>query len=123
MAWCVSCREDGAMAKRKKPESKPDPLALITQLHEQLKQCDRLPPPWDAYQTDDPFGHRNLIKRLQEGLRIPDFGPTRHIFHRGTPPEKAEFFPDRCWAIQVMPSFHNWGLFAVFESRSLIRCA
>src|SRR5207302_10967935 len=58
-----------------------------------------------------------------DGLCGPDFSPTRPVLQRGTPPQKEEFFPDRCWAIQVMPSFRNWGLFAVFESRSMIRCA
>jgi hypothetical protein len=111
------------MAKRKKPPLKPKPLDLIRQLHEQLKQCDRLPPPWDAYQTDDPLRHHNLFKRLEEGLRISSFGPGRQSVLRGEPPRQELFWPDRCWAIQVMPSFHNWGLFAVFESRSLVRCA
>jgi len=111
------------MAKRRRSPSPANPLELIRQLHEQLKQCPRLPPPWDAYQTDNPFGHHNLLKRLEEGLHIPGFGPSRHFVHRGNPLQPTEFFPDRCWAIQVMPSFHNWGLFAVFESRSLVRCA
>lgn len=65
----------------------------------------------------------DLYQRLTEGLRIPAFGPARHCIRRGDPVEQQEFFPDRCWAITVMPSFHNAGLFAVFESRSLVRCA
>lgn len=62
-------------------------------------------------------------KRLLEGLRIPALGPARHLISRGEPSEQREFFPDRCWSITVMPSFHSWGMFAVFESRSLVRCA
>lgn len=62
-------------------------------------------------------------QRLLEGLRIPAFGPARHHIRRGDPPTTSDFFPDRCWSITVMPSFHKWGMFAVFESRSLIRCA
>lgn len=64
-----------------------------------------------------------LNERLLEGLGIPTLGPARHLIRRGEGAEEREFFPDRCWAITAMPSFHNWGLFAVFESRSLVRCA
>jgi hypothetical protein len=60
--------------------------------------------------------------RLVDGLRIPAFGPSRHFIRRGdSAPE--EFFPDRCWAITAMPSFHSWGMFAVFEGRMRVRCA
>ncbi len=65
----------------------------------------------------------DLNNRLLEGLRIPVFRPTRHLIRRGDQSEQTEFFPDRCWSITAMPSFHNWGMFAVFESRSLVRCA
>jgi hypothetical protein len=65
----------------------------------------------------------DLNQRLVEGLSIPAFGPARHLIRPGDVAEQREFYPDRCWAITAMPSFHSWGLFAVFESRSLVRCA
>jgi hypothetical protein len=62
-------------------------------------------------------------RRLLEGLQISTTGPARHLLRRGEQLGIQEFFPDRCWNIIAMPSFHSWGLFAVFESRSAIRCA
>jgi hypothetical protein len=63
----------------------------------------------------------DLVNRLVQGLRIPAFGPARHFIRQGE--AQREFYPDRCWAITAMPSFHSRGLFAVFEGRSLVRCA
>jgi hypothetical protein len=93
------------MAKREKKSSPPNSEEIIRRLGSVLPQG-----------TD-------FNKRLAEGLRIPAFGPGRQLIRRGTASEKREFFPDRCWAITAMPSFHSWGMFAVFESRSLVRCA
>lgn len=108
------------MAKRSGKSSKPDPFTLIQELHAQLKECDPLPPPWDAYQTDNPKGHHKLPERLQAALKIPSLGPSRHMVTSadGT---KEEFFPDRIWTMKVMPSFRNYGLVAVFEGRSKVR--
>ncbi len=64
----------------------------------------------------------NLTQRLVDGLEIGAFGITRHRVVRDKSEKSESFYPDRCWSITVMPSFHNWGLFAVFESRSLVRC-
>ena len=96
---------------------------LVQELHAQLKKCDRLPPPWDAYQTDDPVGHHDLAKRLRSALRISSLGPSRHMVRSNDGDERQEFFPDRTWNIRVMPSFHGHGLVAVFEGRSQVRCA
>jgi hypothetical protein len=96
---------DHLMAKREKSTTGSDTADFFRSLEERV------------------HGPGDLTKRLVEGLRIPALGPARQFIYRGNPPEQKEFFPDRCWAITVMPSFHNWGLFAVFESRSLVRCA
>lgn len=69
-----------------------------------------------------PEGH-NLCRRLLDGLQIPAFGICPHLIRRDDQSEPTEFYPDRCWFIIAMPSFASWGMFAVFESRSLIRCA
>lgn len=89
------------MAKRDKPSMPPITEELLS----------RFPSEGDFQQ------------RLLDGLKIPGFGPVRHLIRRGDQARPTEFFPDRCWSIVVMPSFGSWGMFAVFESRSLIRCA
>jgi hypothetical protein len=54
-------------------------------------------------------------------LRIPGPGTSRHILdHEG---KKIQFFPDRVCSLNIDPSFDGGGLLAVFESRSLVRCA
>lgn len=111
------------MTPRNRKSSNPDPFALIQELHRQLRKCDPLPPPWNAYQSDDPKGHNNLLKKLQSALRIPSPGLSRHVIPSADGAAPVEFFPDRVWSMKVMPSFRNYGLVAVFEGRSKVRCA
>ena len=108
---------------KRSSNSKPDPLQLTQELHAQIKACDRLPPPWDAYQTDDPPGYHDLSKRIAESLKIPSLGLSRHSIKPDESSERFDFFPDRVWTIEARPSFHSAGKIAVFESRSHVRCA
>ncbi len=106
---------------KRSSNSKPDPLQLTQELHAQIKACDRLPPPWDAYQTDDPPGYHDLSKRIAESLKIPSLGLSRHSIKPDESSERFDFFPDRVWTIEARPSFHSAGKIAVFESRSSAR--